>query len=580
MKKRRKFDRLLLVATIVLLVATFGFIASRYAKLQKREITTADLGLERAQQLFRVRLDAMFRELGTDLHEECAAIQEFDSLTPTDLIKRWRPLMTSHWPILAVRLADERGSETALVRDGINFQLHLTAEGSDKGPVILGNVANDASTGRIDSVWISDLDYDPRDHSWFSKALEESHNEPAWNMYYPTGSSQPVMQLSMLIRGTVEGQLHRIMAFEVDLSRSEALVTQATSLRRYGVMLLNSDGRRIPTPDSAQIDPRLRAVEQEAGSTWATDQVQWPRTFNLNGRVYRALITPYKLNGQTICTGEVIDLSTIKQWTSPEKNTLLGMLVAIIGLTALLAWIRIRRKVEVSLIRKQFKRTRTQEKRLAKALGERDVLNREVHHRVKNNLQVVSSLLNLQGARLAEGEVKDEFMRGKQRIDTIALVHHKLYGLEDLRNVDLQLFFTNLIASLSEMHRPASNAVSYEVATYGLKADQDTAIELGVIACELISNTYRHAFPYATGGHVDIQITNVEGDLYRLVVKDNGRGLSEDQRQGPGKLGLEIVEAMADKLDGSFHVRTNGGVTFEVLFRMQYKISDAEEHED
>jgi len=171
-------------------------------------------------------------------------------------------------------------------------------------------------------------------------------------------------------------------------------------------------------------------------------------------------------------------------------------------------------------------------------------------------------------------------MRGKQRIDTIALVHHKLYELQDLRNVQLQLFFTNLITSLAEMHKPESNAVSYEVATFGLKADQDTAIELGIIACELVSNTYQHAFPYATGGHVDIQITNVEGDLYRLVVKDNGRGLSEDQRQGPGKLGLEIVEAMADQLDGSFHVRTNGGVTFEVLFRMQYKPSDPDEAED
>ncbi|MBK7297287.1 MAG: sensor histidine kinase [Flavobacteriales bacterium] len=265
---------------------------------------------------------------------------------------------------------------------------------------------------------------------------------------------------------------------------------------------------------------------------------------------------------------------------APERNTLYGMLIALAGLTFLLGWVRVRRGVEISLIRKQEKRTRAQEKRLAKALGERDVLNREVHHRVKNNLQVVSSLLNLQSARLEEGEVKEEFMRGKQRIDTIALVHHKLYELQDLRNVDLQLFFTNLITSLAEMHKPESNAVSYEVATYGLKADQDTAIELGIIACELVSNTYRHAFPYATGGHVDIQITNVEGDLFRLVVKDNGRGLSEDQRQGPGKLGLEIVEAMADQLDGSFHVRTNGGVTFEVLFRMQYKPSDLEEAED
>ena len=531
-------------------------------------------------RLYRVRLDAMFHELGTDLREECAAVQELDSLTPTDHIKRWRPLMNSQWPILAVRLADERGNEIGLVRNGLDFQLHLTDEGSNGGSVIQGQVANNAQSGRIDSVWISDLDYDPRDQPWFSKALEDARNEPAWNMYFPSGSENPVMQLSMLIRGREDADPYRILAFEVDLSRSEALVTQTTTLRHYGAMILSNDGRRIPTPDSAQVDPILREVEQEAGRTWTTDQIQWPRTFSHGGKRFRGLITPYKLNGQTICTGEIIDLSTIRKLMAPERNTLYGMLIALAGLTFLLGWVRVRRGVEISLIRKQEKRTRAQEKRLAKALGERDVLNREVHHRVKNNLQVVSSLLNLQSARLEEGEVKEEFMRGKQRIDTIALVHHKLYELQDLRNVDLQLFFTNLITSLAEMHKPESNAVSYEVATYGLKADQDTAIELGIIACELVSNTYRHAFPYATGGHVDIQITNVEGDLFRLVVKDNGRGLSEDQRQGPGKLGLEIVEAMADQLDGSFHVRTNGGVTFEVLFRMQYKPSDLEEAED
>lgn len=580
MKKRRKFERLLVVAIIVLLVATFGFIASRWLKMYEREVATADLGLERAQQLFRVRLDAMFHELGTDLREECAAVDELDPLTPTELIKRWRPLMNSQWPILSVRLADERGSEIALVRNGKDFQLHLTAEGSNRGAVIQGQVANDARSGRIDSVWISDMVYDPRDEPWFSKALEDARNEPAWNMYFPTGSEEPVMQLSMLIRGRDETEPYRILAFEIDLSRSEALVTRTTTLRDYGAMILSNDGRRIPTPDSAQVDPVLREVEQEAGRTWTMDQVQWPRTFKNNGKHFRALVTPYKLNGQTICTGEVIDMSTIRRSSLPERNTLIGMLMALTGLTGLLGWVRVRRGVEITLIRKQEKRTRTQERRLAKALGERDVLNREVHHRVKNNLQVVSSLLNLQSSSLAEGEVKEEFMRGKQRIDTIALVHHKLYELQDLRNVDLQLFFTNLITSLSIMHKPESNAVSYEVSTYGLKADQDTAIELGIIACELVSNTYRHAFPYATGGHVDIQITNVEGDLFRLVIKDNGRGLPEGQRQRSGKLGLEIVEAMAEQLDGSFHMRTNGGVTFEVLFRMQYKPSDLEEPED
>jgi len=189
---------------------------------------------------------------------------------------------------------------------------------------------------------------------------------------------------------------------------------------------------------------------------------------------------------------------------------------------------------------------------------------------------VVSSLLNLQAASLDNGAVRDEFLRGKQRIDTIALVHHKLYALKDLRNVQLDLFLGALALATAETNRPQSLTVSYEVDTQGLRCDQDTAIGLGIILCELMSNCFQHAFPYATGGHIDVQVQAVEGDLYRLVVRDNGKGLQTGNTTGPGKLGLEIVEALADQLDGSFHTRTNNGTTFEVLFRMRPALASAD----
>ncbi|MDQ3100163.1 MAG: sensor histidine kinase, partial [Bacteroidota bacterium] len=180
----------------------------------------------------------------------------------------------------------------------------------------------------------------------------------------------------------------------------------------------------------------------------------------------------------------------------------------------------------------------------------------------------VSSLLNLQATRLDEGPVRNEFVRGKKRIDLIALVHHKLYGSKDLRNVNVENFFNGLITALADMHQPQSRSVSFEVDAGGLHADQDTAIELGIILCELVSNCIQHAFPYATGGHVDIHVRSVENDLYRLIVRDNGQGLNKGYAEGPGKLGLEIVEALAEQLDGEFHMRESNGVTFEVLFRM------------
>jgi two-component sensor histidine kinase len=285
-------------------------------------------------------------------------------------------------------------------------------------------------------------------------------------------------------------------------------------------------------------------------------------------------VSQHPLNGLMLYTLVLVDADVAEPWVRVERIALWSMVGLLMFIVVLLTWLLIRRLQGNERIRQHAKRSRSLERKLTKTIGERDVLNREVHHRVKNNLQVVSSLLNLQASRLENGPVREEFLRGKRRIDTIALVHHKMYDLKDLRNVDLQQFFNQLITSLAVMHLPNSRTVSHELKAGGIKADQDTAIELGIILCELVTNTYQHAFPYATGGHVDILVQPVESDLHRLIVKDNGRGLPANYNNGEGKLGLEIVDALAEQLNGSFHVRTEGGgVTFEVLFRMKWNTS-------
>ncbi|MCB0818820.1 MAG: sensor histidine kinase, partial [Flavobacteriales bacterium] len=194
------------------------------------------------------------------------------------------------------------------------------------------------------------------------------------------------------------------------------------------------------------------------------------------------------------------------------------MLLVLLAISGIWAFLRKRRDARVR--RFQQLRSQNQERKLAKALGEREVLDREVHHRVKNNLQVVSSLLNLQAMRLAEGKVKEEFMRGKRRIDSMALVHHKLYALQDLRGIDLDLFFRELMDALLKDLDPTNGSVSHEVRTGGVQADADTAIQLGIILSELFINCHQHAFPHGSGGHVEVQLDLVEDRLYRLVVRD------------------------------------------------------------
>jgi two-component sensor histidine kinase len=567
--------RTLTLAIAALVLATFGFIGWSAYALRERRMEMGGLSLKRTQQILHVRLDGMFNEFREDLREEAAALHQPDSLL---VVGRWLPLLATHWPIMAIRLADEQGNESALIREDSTYLYQRTAAGSKDGPPIMLRYSGRPGAPPVEGPWLGSDDEDPRERVWFSKALESSRDEPSWTLRLGDTSGKPSLQISYLVRGRGDHTSYRVLAFLIDLSRADWIDTHSAAFLRSGIWLMDEEGHPLGDLNDPTA-PMLVNASEAARQKWHELKTSMPYSVVVDGTEFRSLVGTYALNGQQLKTGVAVDLATLNDWLRPERRTLwvLGTLWVALATLLIAAWSRKRSSDE--RIRKQAKRNRSQEMKLAKALGEREVLNREVHHRVKNNLQVVSSLLNLQAMRLDEGAVKNEFLRGKRRIDTIALVHHKLYGLADLRNVDLHLFFTDLVKALAEMYGPNSRTVSTEVDTQSTKADQDTAIELGIILCELVSNTYLHAFPYATGGHVEIRVRAVEGDLYRLTVKDNGKGIPEGGHEGAGKLGLEIVEALAEQLDGSFHMRTSGGVLFEVLFRMQRTVATTSELE-
>ncbi len=566
MKFIRFTDKQLLLALTVLVGLSVAYLVHAAFTGGRRNAEIATVALERSQQLMRVRIDALFMELAEDLRAESMALQEWDRSSGDALIERWRPLLASHWAIMSIAVADAAGNEYAMLRHSDRILFRQMVEGMPPAPeawrVIHPEPVDSASLPALPPT------EDPRTRIWFSNALEDPGEEPVWHL-----TSDPVkdlrLQLSYLLRDEKGDEPYLVTMIEVDLSRSSWLDARTSAKSLYGYFMLDSEGRMLNIP-SGEKGPDILRAEKDAAMIWARDKTR--ETFELmhDGRQFSVLISPYHIRGESLYTGTLMDMELVRVWTSGHRRTLTVMtaLTLLLGLLAVLLWLRHQR--DEANLRRQARHSRTQEKRLAKALGEREVLNREVHHRVKNNLQVVSSLLSLQAARLEENNVRDEFLRGKRRIDAMALVHHKLYGLKDLRSVDLELFIRDLMQALSEMHRPTSNTVSYEVRTAGIRGDQDTVINLGMILCELISNAFQHAFPYATGGHVEILVQVVEGDLHRLIVKDNGQGLAVGHSDGPGKLGLEIVEALAEQLDGSFHMRANGGTTFEVLFRMRH----------
>lgn len=561
----RSGNRLFVIIACMLAIAA-GSIIWGLRTLSQRQARLSELALLNIRQTVQVRLDCLFKELEEDLREEAAAVGNTDTVL---LRERWFPLLDSHWPIRAIHLADEFGNELALMRGDTSYILSRVAEGSKDGPPIHVAYSTERHHEIIRGPWLHEQDQDPRERLWFSKALEDTRNEPIWTLRALDTIAAPLLQVSYLIRADRSTEPYRIIQFAVDVTGSPWLDTQRSSEFRPGIILVDDQGRSLLNTEHADDGSGVQEGERAALASWIAHKTIGPYMVHAGDRDQLAMMSTYALNGHQLFMGVVIDPAGLDVWIAPERKALIIAAVLLGGLTALLIWAWNRKRRSDARIRKQAKHSRSQELKLAKALGEREVLNREVHHRVKNNLQVVSSLLNLQATRLEDGAVKNEFLRGKRRIDTIALVHHKLYGLSDLRNVDLSRFFNNLVSALAGLYGSQSRTVSHEVDTDGIKADQDTAIELGIILCELVGNTYQHAFPYATGGHVEIKVRAVEGDLHRLTVKDNGRGLADGARQGAGKLGLEIVEALSEQLDGSFHIQTEPGVQFEVLFRMQ-----------
>jgi len=570
--KRQTLDNALIVVLGSLLALSLVALAFGYAQLDQRQMQLTERFLKSNEQALHARLDGLFLEIQEDLREEADAVIDLDTIGMGAVTERWRILLRSHPVIQRIRMADQWGDEVSLERTVSGLVQQNTARGSRSGPPIAIFLADSTRSPLQDSIWLSDEDNDPRRKVWFAKALEDPNAEPAWTFVTRADSSQS-LQISYLIRAHSSEQPFHILMFDVDLGESQWLDTRTLANGSLHGVIFDADlsilGHTL-SPGVLTDRTELRRILSERIELDSEELVP----VRLHGRAYLGQVAEHPLNGLLVYILVLVEKDVVSTWMSVERWGLFYVFLVLLVISLLLTWLLLRRRYGNERIRQHAKRTRSLERRLTKATGERDVLNREVHHRVKNNLQVVSSLLNLQASRLEEGPVRSEFLRGKRRIDTIALVHHKMYDLKDLRNVDLQQFFHQLVTSLAVMHLPKSRTVSHELNANGIKADQDTAIELGIILCELVTNTYQHAFPYATGGHVDILLQPVESDLHRLIVKDNGRGLPANYTDGEGKLGLEIVEALSEQLNGSFHVRRDGaGVTFEVLFRMKWNTS-------
>jgi two-component sensor histidine kinase len=199
---------------------------------------------------------------------------------------------------------------------------------------------------------------------------------------------------------------------------------------------------------------------------------------------------------------------------------------------------------------------------LRAALREKEVLLKEIHHRVKNNLQVTSSLLRLQSAHIKDPQARELFVESQHRIHSMALVHEKLYQAPDLARVDVRDYAHSLALLLCRAYGADPSRVTVTLASERLLLGIDTAVPVGLILNELVSNCLKHAFADGRPGH--IAITIADGASWSIAVADDGVGLPPtlDLDRIPS-LGLQLVWTLADQLRGAIEVtRGDPGTTF------------------
>jgi two-component sensor histidine kinase/HAMP domain-containing protein len=215
---------------------------------------------------------------------------------------------------------------------------------------------------------------------------------------------------------------------------------------------------------------------------------------------------------------------------------------------------------------------RNAELQIQKSLSEKEVLLREVHHRVKNNMQVISSLLNFQTRHITDQHFIGMLNESQNRIKSMALIHEKLYRSSDLSKIDFKDYINSLAADLFKFYAVDADRITLKLHVDKIAFEIDTAIPCGLLINELLTNALKHAFPEKRRGEINISLREKEiagGIAYDMIVSDNGVGIPEDFDITKTKsLGLQLIKTLVEhQLQGKLDLHRNNGTRFHISFR-------------
>lgn len=255
----------------------------------------------------------------------------------------------------------------------------------------------------------------------------------------------------------------------------------------------------------------------------------------------------------------------LKSESNKQRNFLIAIAMTLFFLSLLTVGIYFNLKS----YKKQKNLVERQKEQIQNSLTEKETLLREIHHRVKNNLQIISSLLNMQSEDIEDPKVLLSIQEGQSRVQAMSLIHQNLYQSEHIDKVNIQNYFKELTNYLSTMYKGDSNSVKVNIEASTIQFDFDTAIPLGLIVNELVSNAYKHAFSTKKEGQISIKINAISSIDYQLLVSNDGEKLPPNfDWNKPKSLGMKLVTILSKQLRGSFSLKENEAITtFEVLFK-------------
>lgn len=210
-------------------------------------------------------------------------------------------------------------------------------------------------------------------------------------------------------------------------------------------------------------------------------------------------------------------------------------------------------------------RRKTEEK-LKESLAEKELLLRELHHRIKNNMNLVNSLLKLQSMRIKDKNTRLMFKDTINRVRSMALIHERFYQSQDFAKINISKYLRSMIVHLFRSYDINVNDIKLNIDLQDTVLDISKAIPCGLIVNELITNCLKHSFPEGKSGEIYVKLIEKKGE-HTLVVKDTGIGIPKDvDFRAPETLGLQVVFDLVDQLNGTIELKRREGTTFKIKF--------------